>query len=348
MAYRFDAGIGAYRNYPDEDGSYSAPLPVYEDPSQAQGPVIGFLNENSGYSWQAVPTNSDWTGWTYSGQDKTILGDAYKNAAGDIRYYQPGSDEITGTVKAPPTTYDPNSLQTNYQGYKYYNDPGNETYNPATYYVDPATNKLKLYNAWDVNSPFNIAPPRQDGGFDTWMTENGWIAPLAIIGAGVASGALGAGAAGAEAGGLAGPTYGELGITGVEGGFAGPTYAEMGYTGLNQAEAIAAADAASKGLTGAEALKYVNQARQGLGLASTLSKLLGGGQGGKTGSAGGNLDLGNLAKLLGGGAPQTNDFIGQIKGNQNPFIFTPPGQTQATEGTYDVSGSNLANALRKK
>ena len=46
--------------------------------------------------------------------------------------------------------------------------------------------------------------------------------------------------------GLMGPTYQELGVTGVEGGLAGPTYAELGYTGLNNAEAIAAADAAAK------------------------------------------------------------------------------------------------------
>jgi hypothetical protein len=32
---------------------------------------------------------------------------------------------------------------------------------------------------------------------------------------------------------LMGPTYGELGITGVEGGLAGPTYGELGYTGVN-------------------------------------------------------------------------------------------------------------------
>jgi hypothetical protein len=32
---------------------------------------------------------------------------------------------------------------------------------------------------------------------------------------------------------LMGPTYGELGVTGVEGGLAGPTYGELGYTGVN-------------------------------------------------------------------------------------------------------------------
>lgn len=42
-----------------------------------------------------------------------------------------------------------------------------------------------------------------------------------------------------------GPTYQELGVTGVEGGQMGPTYNELGYTGLNQNQAIAAADAAA-------------------------------------------------------------------------------------------------------
>jgi len=44
---------------------------------------------------------------------------------------------------------------------------------------------------------------------------------------------------------LMGPTYGELGVTGVPEGGMGPTYAEMGYTGLNQQAAIDAANAAS-------------------------------------------------------------------------------------------------------
>lgn len=45
----------------------------------------------------------------------------------------------------------------------------------------------------------------------------------------------------------AGPTYQELGVTGVEGGMAGPTYGELGYTGLNQQAAIDAANLASSG-----------------------------------------------------------------------------------------------------
>jgi hypothetical protein len=130
----------------------------------------------------------------------------------------------------------------------------------------------------------------------------------------------------------------------------------MGYTGLNQGEAIAAADAAaaaSQGLTGADALKYGSTALKGISTASQLAKLLGGTTGNTTGATSGNTSGGTsginpqqLASLLGGGQ-QTNSFLGQIKANQNPFTFTSPGQTAATPGMYDVSGSNLANALRK-
>lgn len=80
--------------------------------------------------------------------------------------------------------------------------------------------------------------------------------------------ALATNAAGAGVGsGLMGPTYQELGLTGVEGGLAGPTYAELGYTGLNNAEAIAAADAASKA---SQISISPNQAIQGLRMASGL------------------------------------------------------------------------------
>lgn len=94
------------------------------------------------------------------------------------------------------------------------------------------------------------------------------------------------------------------------------------------------------GLTGAEALKYANQARQGVNTASKLAKLLGGTTTKPAASGSGQ----QLASLLNGGG-QSNSFIGQIKGNQNPFIFNTAGQTTATPGTYDVSG--MANALRK-
>ena len=106
------------------------------------------------------------------------------------------------------------------------------------------------------------------------------------------------------------------------------------------------------GMTSSEVLSELNKARQGLGITSNLAKLLSGvaGMGNSTTASINGQNSANtqqLANLLSGGAPQTNSFIGQIKSNQNPFLFASPGQTEATQGTYDVSGSNLANALRK-
>ena len=63
-----------------------------------------------------------------------------------------------------------------------------------------------------------------------------------------------------------GPTYGELGITGLESGQMGPTYAELGYTGLNQSEAIAAADAAAKTGAGMNIGQGLRLAQLGRGL----------------------------------------------------------------------------------
>jgi hypothetical protein len=173
--------------------------------------------------------------------------------------------------------------------------------------------------------------------------EGGALAGLGSLGAG------GVGGAGAlTAAELMGPTYGELGFTGVEGGFAGPTYAEMGYTGLNQGQAIAAADAASKGMSVSEILSNANRVRSG---ANTLAKLLGGGSttgstGGLTGGTTGGANTQQLASLL--ALPTQAAPGGLYRMNQNPFNFGTQGQTVASQGMYDVSGTNpMANALRK-
>lgn len=139
-----------------------------------------------------------------------------------------------------------------------------------------------------------------------------------------------------------GPTYQELGVTGVEGGFAGPTYEELGYSGLNQNEAIAAADAASKGLS---AKDVFDAARQGKKIADLLTQ--GGSQSGaRTGATGSNPQ--QLAAMLGSGLPTQAAPGGLYRMNQNPFSFGQQGQSVATPGTYDVSGTNaMANALRK-
>jgi hypothetical protein len=99
-----------------------------------------------------------------------------------------------------------------------------------------------------------------------------------------------------------------------------------------------------------DALKTANQVKQSVNTANTIAKLLGGTStatkaAGATGATSG-LNLSALASLLNPSA-QTNSYIGQIKANQNPFTFTSAGQTLASPGMYDVSGSNLANALRK-
>jgi hypothetical protein len=210
------------------------------------------------------------------------------------------------------------------------------------------------------------------------MITAGALAPAAGA---LEAGAVGAGAAGEIAGGslytgagtfagenlgtaaeLMGPTYGELGVTGLPEGAMGPTYGEMGYTGLNQQAAIDAANAASQGSQALDALNYANKARNLIGVGSNLAKLLGiggtasavGGGGSTGGSTGGTatgtggLSPQQLAKYLYNPAPvQASPVPYQIKMNQNPFTFNTPGQTQATQGMYDVSGINpMANALR--
>lgn len=110
---------------------------------------------------------------------------------------------------------------------------------------------------------------------------------------------------------LMGPTYGELGFTGVEGGFAGPTYAEMGFTGLNQAEAIALADAAAaKGISVSDAYKAYNRAKQ-------VGNLLSGNKN-ATGASG--INPNTLATAL--KSQPAEQFGGLYRMNQNPFAQT--------------------------
>ena len=143
-------------------------------------------------------------------------------------------------------------------------------YNPNTkqLYKDPSGNYVQVYR------------PDSGGGFDNIIekaVEMG-IITVGAIGGGIAGGPAGAAAGSglvslknetplnqairnaamsagtayiggqlSAPGGIeqAGPTYGEMGYTGLAEGAMGPTYGEMGYTGLNQSAAIAAADAAS-------------------------------------------------------------------------------------------------------
>lgn len=162
-------------------------------------------------------------------------------------------------------------------------------------------------------------------------------------GAAYTTGALGGGALGGGGGAdiglgtnapLQGPTYGELGVTGVPEGGMGPTYAEMGNTGLNTEQAISAADAAAKQSQIAEALKTANQVRQGVGTAKNLAKML-------SPSSGIANSLGQLAQ----GQTGVGSAIPAIlRGNQNPFIQTAQ---QPIRNAQPMDLSSLANLLKQ-
>jgi hypothetical protein len=123
---------------------------------------------------------------------------------------------------------------------------------------------------------------------------------------------------------LMGPTYGELGITGVEGGFAGPTYGELGFTGLNQGEAISAADAASQMASLKQGLSTAKDVYSNVNRAKQLADLI---------SGGGKPNAQQFAQFQQGNQPAQEQFGGLYRMNQNPFAQAPqPTSTQAPMG----------------
>ena len=159
------------------------------------------------------------------------------------------------------------------------------------------------------------------GGFTPVGGASFGIEPGAAYTTGVGGAAAGGGG-GADIGlgtnaPLQGPTYGELGVTGVPEGGMGPTYAEMGNTGLNTEQAISAADTAARNSQIIEGLKTANQVRQGVGAVNTLSKLL------SSGSQFGGSQLAGAAQNFATGqtgVPMAMPAL--IRGNQNPFVMT--------------------------
>jgi hypothetical protein len=158
------------------------------------------------------------------------------------------------------------------------------------------------------------------------------------VGAGLSADALATGAtvAGSTEAALAGPTYGELGVTGVEGGMAGPTYGELGYTGLNQSQAIAAADAAAQsGLSASDVLTNANRLKN-------IAKLLTGseqtpiyGKSAPTASQWATQAAQNFAQAT------PEQFGGLYQMNKNPFTFANPLASALKGNTsgLDVSGT---------
>ena len=153
------------------------------------------------------------------------------------------------------------------------------------------------------------------GGFTPAEGGSFVVDPNAAYTTGAAGGA-GGGGAGTNAP-LQGPTYQELGVTGVPEGGMGPTYGEMGNTGLNTEQAINAADTAARNSQIAEALKTANQVRQGVSTANTLSKLL------SSGSQFGGKQLANATQNFAQGQTSSPMAIpALLRGNQNPFVMT--------------------------
>jgi hypothetical protein len=154
------------------------------------------------------------------------------------------------------------------------------------------------------------------------------------VNAGLAVEALASGTASFLTPELMGPTYGELGVTGLEGGLAGPTYGELGYTGLNNAEAIAAADAASQSFSGADALKNANRLKN-------IAKMLTGSETSQI--YGRNVPTANQFSAYQQMAqPVQEQFGGYYQMNQNPFTFANPlaAALKNKDSTgYDVSGT---------
>jgi hypothetical protein len=311
-----------------------------------------------------------------------VIGEAalYKTDGGTL-VYDPKWDSLNAFRPDAPTSYDPSLIQYNFAGTPYIEPTKTATtykYNgvdvPITqndvFAIDPLTGKAYT-TPGDYAWTTKVAP--SSGGFADWATSNGWMVPLAMTGAAAASGAFGAGAAAAEGAGTAGSMDAYMASAGLNPGtfsgagftMPGAGYASMGdymsqagldagtnfnpsYASMNDYMAQAGLDAGKfqganfqmPGMSIKDALTNANRIKN---IGSALSGMSGGGPKG-------GLDLSKLASLLGGKGQESNDFLGQIKMNERPFLFDVPGQTTATEGMYDVSGSNkaIANALRKK
>jgi len=212
----------------------------------------------------------------------------------------------------------------------------------------PATPEGQTFAQWaDYLYANGLAGQDYNSGLTRTINDYGWAVPLiaaagfgGLAAAGAGAAEAGAGAAGAEGAGYTGMSdYMAQAGLGADAGFT-PSYASMGdymsQAGLDSGTFSGSDFQMSSTISAKDALSYANKAKS---LASLLSST------GGSKSAIGNNPM-QLASIL-GPATSNNNFIGQIKANQNPFIFTPAGQTTASEGMYDVSGSNLANALRK-
>ena len=131
------------------------------------------------------------------------------------------------------------------------------------------------------------------------------------VNAGLAADALISGSALVTAGELAGPTYAELGMTGLEGGLAGPTYGELGYSGLNNAEAISAADSAAQMASLKNNLSTAKDVYSNVNRAKKLADMLN--------PSGGKPSAQQANQFQAMNQPVQEQFGGLYRMNQNPF-----------------------------
>ena len=365
---------GFFKDFPSNPGAYGQFIAA--NPGKNENDYRDAANAYFGW---ALPSKDDWInqqGLQWQADTSNYWQDkAYEDAvaARDAKYQEfvKSTTPQAGVEYTQDQTSQFGNMHNaqNYQGRDafWYNDPLNFDSGAFNTLVKNPNGTFSVPTDFTWNAP-------KSGGFDDWITENGWIIPAAMIVGGAGAAYAGAGAAAEGGAGVgagvgaegAGDVFAGYSATGSAAGTAGDT-ALASNVALSSSEAIpfqlsdgtmgsiqngnildASGNIVAKGgvdISAADVLKYANQARQGLGVANTLSKLLGG-----NGNAGGTTSQQQIAQYLKGmSSPvQTNDYFGQIKMNKNPFLFDIPGQTTTSEGMYDVSGTHpMANALRK-
>jgi len=280
---------------------------------------------------------------------------AYQTGGGETAYapsFLRPQEYLSNALAAPYSTQEinaavnPSNIRYGYNNTPYASVRGASDLSGGEYVVNPQTGKFVLDAS---GNPIPVPQePYKQGTFDNIMTS--YVIPgmlaAGAIGTGLgAAGLIGEGAA-LTAGELMGPTYGELGYTGLEAGMMGPTYAELGYTGLNGAEAIAASDlaaaqaaAASAGMTGLTASSLASLA-SALKAGGTISSLFGGKSTSTTGS---NPNLANMVRQATGGYAQSAPG-GLFKSNVNPYTFAKetPIQNKQTTNYDPFAALNVA------
>jgi len=146
----------------------------------------------------------------------------------------------------------------------------------------------KPIDTWDVDRR------RTGGGFDDFLSSYGWMLPAAIIGAGAASGALGAGAAATEGGVAGGTAEATGGITAFN-----PSAGAVGFNAASPSGIMATQSAAGLGGAGTGIIEGLAPTSVGMGGTAGAGSLAGiTGSEAAAGLGGANLGTGLTASQL--------------------------------------------------